>query len=73
MKKFLNGLSTDPYEERARFMGTWEIGRENQIRRIVAQADAGTLQGLLRQVDVEPVSSDCDQLRTQILRTMNLD
>ena len=73
MKKFLNRLSTDPYEERARFLGNWEIGRENRIRQIVMQADAGTLQDLLRQVDVEPVSSDCQELRAQMLQTMKLD
>lgn len=65
----MNRLSTDPYEERARFLGNWEIGRENRIR----QADAGTMQDLLRQVGVEPVSSDCQELRAQMLRTMDLD
>lgn len=30
------------------------------------------MQSLLRQVDVEPVSSDCDELRAQVPRTMNL-
>ena len=73
MHKFLDGLSTDPHEERARFLGNWEIGRENQIRRIVSQADAATMQSLLRQVDVEPISSDCDELRAHMLRTMNLE
>lgn len=73
MNKFLNRLSTDPYEERARFLGNWEIGRENRIRQIVTQADAGTMQDLLRQVGVDPVSSDCQELRAQMLRTMNLE
>ena len=72
LPKFLAALSSDPHEERVRHLGDWHIGREMAIARNVQSADCATLRSWLQQVGLTPVSSDCTQLRAQVMLALKM-